>query len=294
MLDRRDFIRSLGTAGVAALWPSVVIAALRGKPRLAFQVYGIRDLCARDFRAALKAAAALGFEGVETGRFYGLDGEGLKNACDEAGLKIVALQLYPSALAGDELRRTIALCHNCGADRVNVAWYKGSGENINDWMLMVNVINFAAKVCASEGIKIGYHNHDQEFNIRFEGRRVCDWLFERFSPQVYQEFDPGWCVLAGEDPVAWLKAHPRRNPTVHIMPSIDGATEGVGKEFPLKPGECGVGSKQDRASWREILPALIADGTEWLVVKPTAYPDSIDDLAASIRYLKDIMKERKQ
>ena len=32
----------------------------------------------------------MGFEGVETGRFYGLDAKGLKAACDEAGLELEA------------------------------------------------------------------------------------------------------------------------------------------------------------------------------------------------------------
>ena len=62
-------------------------------PRLAFQVYAVRDMCEKDFAATLKAAKALGYEGVETGRFYGLDAKGLKAACDEAGLELIALQL---------------------------------------------------------------------------------------------------------------------------------------------------------------------------------------------------------
>ena len=41
-------------------------------PRLAFQTYAVRDLCEKDFAGTLKAAKAMGFEGVETGRFYGL------------------------------------------------------------------------------------------------------------------------------------------------------------------------------------------------------------------------------
>ena len=68
-------------------------------PRLAFQVFAVRDLCERDFAGTLKAAKALGYEGVETGRFYGLDAKGLKSACDDAGLELVALQLYPHILA---------------------------------------------------------------------------------------------------------------------------------------------------------------------------------------------------
>ncbi len=288
MTTRRAFVTGLGAAGLAASAPPLVAAPGR-RARLAFQVYGVRDLCARDYRGTLKAARALGYEGVETGRFYGLDGKGLRALCAEAGLTLVALQLYPSALVEPELAKTIRLCHEAGTDRINVAWFKGSAENLNDWHLLVNVVNHAAEVCAADGIEVGYHNHDQEFRIRFSGRTVCEELFARFSPRVRQEFDPGWCVLAGEDPLAWLAAHPHRNPTMHVMPAIPGVTAGAPKGFPLGPGACGVGSARDLADWRRILPAAVADGTDWLVVKPTAYPDSLADLAASARAVTGLL-----
>ena len=56
------------------------------------------------------------------------------------------------------------------------------------------------------------------------------------------------------------------------------------------PGQCGVGSQHDKADWKTIIPALAADGTQWLVVKPTVHPDSLADLEKSIVYLKGMMK----
>ena len=267
-------------------------------PRLAFQVYSVRSLCEKDFTGTLKAAKAMGYEGVETGRFFGLDAKGLKAACMEAGLELVALQLYPHNLTEPQLGETIRFCKECGAKRINIAWYKGSAENANDWQLVVNVLNHAAEVCAKEGIVVAYHNHDQEFRQKFGGHTVWDWLWNgkagadalrqvtptpRFSPLVMQELDCGWCVLAGGDPVGCIAAYPRRNPTVHVMPAI---ADPAG----LAPGDCGVGSPRDIADWRRIIPALAADGVEWLVVKPTVHADSLEDLKASIVYLKGMAK----
>lgn len=260
-------------------------------PRLAFQVYGVRDICEKDFVGTLKAAKAMGYEGVETGRFYGLDARGLKAACDEAGLELVALQLYPHLLVEPRLAETIRFCKEAGCRRINTAWFKGSAENENDWLLAVNVINHAAEVCAKEGIEVGYHNHDQEFLVRFDGKTAMEWMFERFSPLVKQEFDPGWCAMAGGDPVAWLAAHPHRNPTVHVMPAIGKIENGefrMGNGGLPPAGRCGVGSVLDKADWRRIVPALVDDGVQWLVVKPTAYPDSLEDLKASCSYLKGL------
>ena len=301
-------ICGMKTIKILAVWLFVCcVAHAAPVPRLAFQVYAVRDMCERDFAGTLKAAKALGYEGVETGRFYGLDAKGLKAACDEAGLTLVALQLYPHNLTEPQLAETIRFCKECGCNRVNVAWYKGSAANPNDWQLLVNVLNHAAEVCAKEGIFVAYHNHDHEFSMKIGRRSVWEWLWAkgsgddlrqvtptpRFSDRVLQELDCGNCVLGGGDPVACLAAHPHRNPTVHIMPALGGPRFVAAEDGtrPVPPaGECGVGSAHDKSDWKRIVPALVADGVEWLVVKPTTHPNSLADLEASIKYLKGIMK----
>lgn len=279
--------------------PPLAVPAAEKAPRLAFQVFAARDLCAKNFAGTLKAAKALGYEGVETGRFYGLGARELKTVCDEAGLELVALQLYPHNLTVPQLSETIAFCKASGCNRINVAWYKGSKENPNDWQLLVNVLNHAAEVCAKEGISVAYHNHDHEFKMKFGGVRAWDWLWAkdtddslrqvtatpRFSEKVLQELDCGNCVLGGGDPVRCLAAHPHRNPTVHLMPAIADAAG-------LKPGEAGVGSPRDKVDWKRVIPALAADGVEWLVVKPTAFPGSMKDLESSIACLRKIMEKQ--
>ena len=288
-LTRKDFMSLVTAAAFCG-------AGSSARPRLAFQVYAVRDLCERDFVGTMKEARAMGYEGVETGRFYGRDAKGLKSACKEAGLELVALQLYPHNLTEPQLADTILFCEECGCNRINVAWYKGSAANQNDWQLLVNVLNHAAYVCAKHGISVAYHNHDHEFSMKFGDKCVWDWLWTqgggedlrqvtatpRFSERVLQELDCGNCVLGGGDPVACINAHPHRNPTVHIMPAIADAKG-------LRRGEAGVGSARDKSDWRRIVPALAADGVEWLVVKPTAHPDSLADLEASRRYLGEIL-----
>ena len=64
---------------LVALFAAAMSLSAFAAPRLAFQVYAVRELCEKDFPGTLKAAKAMGFEGVETGRFYGLDAKGLKD-----------------------------------------------------------------------------------------------------------------------------------------------------------------------------------------------------------------------
>ena len=292
MVKRRDFISGVVAT---ALIPSARADASR-RMKVGFQVFAVRDLCERDLIGALKGAKTIGYEGVETGRFYGRSAADWKAICADTGLQLFALQLYPHNLTEPQLAETIRFCRASGCSRINVAWYKGSAENLHDWQLLVNVLNHASDVCAKEGISIAYHNHDHEFRLKIDGQCVWEWLWResdgsdlrqvtatmRFSPLVRQELDCGNCVLGGGDPVEWIRRFPGRNPTVHVMPAIADADG-------LKPGEAGVGSARDRADWPRIIRALDESGTEWLTVKPTLHPDSLADLEASFDYLKGIM-----
>ncbi|MBO7688918.1 MAG: sugar phosphate isomerase/epimerase [Kiritimatiellae bacterium] len=276
-MRRRDFL-----AGALACAAAPSFAAAPRRPRLGFQVYGVRDLCERDFPGTLRAARAIGYEGVETGRFYGRSARELKSICADAGLELFALQLYPWTLAGSELSKTIRFAHEAGCRRINVAWFQGSAVNENDWQLLVATLNYAAEVCAKENLVVAYHNHDHEFRIRFGKRTAWDLLWERFSPQIVCELDLGNCLLGGGDPLAALAKLPHRNPTVHVMPAIEDAAG-------LAPGEAGVGSSRDRMDWPRAVAALAADGCQWLTVKPTAHPGSIEDLRASHAYLSRVL-----
>lgn len=273
-IEKGDAVKSIKIA-IGLVGAFLTLGDASAAPRLAFQVYAVRDLAAKDFIGTLKAAKTIGYEGVETGRLYGMSAKDLKRACDEAGLELVALQLYPYNLTEPQLQETIAYCRECGCRRICTAWFKGSEENPNDWQLVVNVINHAAEVCAKEGIAVAYHNHDQEFRFRLQGRTACEWLFEAhpqpldnvqttamlpFSPLVRQELDPAWCVLAGADPVVWLKRFPDRQMTMHVSPNVD-------------------------ADWPAILKTAADVGVEWFVAKPTDSPSSLDGLRKSHKLL---------
>lgn len=151
-MTRRMFVKTASAFAGGAVFGMDFSA--KADMKLAFQVYGVRDLCERDFAGTLKTVRAIGYTGVETGRFYGLDAKGLGAVVRGAGLELVALQLYPHNLTEPQLGETIRFCKECGCRRINVAWYKGSKENPNDWQLLVNVLNHAAEVCAKEGITV--------------------------------------------------------------------------------------------------------------------------------------------
>ena len=91
---RKNLLKAISISSLASLLSLSSPAA----PRLAFQVYAVRDMCEKDFAGTLKAAKALGFEGVETGRFFGLDAKALKTGECRAVSRICACLLSLSML----------------------------------------------------------------------------------------------------------------------------------------------------------------------------------------------------
>ena len=139
-MNRRKFIAGMGAAALMPAFADTrrvgsVSGVSRPGLRLGFQVFAVRDLCEKDFPGTLKAVKAMGYEGVETGRFYRHSANELKTICDGAGLELLALQLYPHNIVEPQLAETIRFCKECVCRRINVAWYKGSEENQNDWQL---------------------------------------------------------------------------------------------------------------------------------------------------------------
>ena len=72
---------------------------------------------------------------------------------------------------------------------------------------------------------------------------------------------------------------------MHIMPAI---ADVIG----LKPGDAGVGSQRDSMDWMRFLPLCNKDGVKWYIVKPTAFPVSMEDLKASCEFMK--LREMRQ
>lgn len=261
-MTRRGFV-ALGTGALAGT--ALGTAGAKGL-RPAFQVYGVRELCTRDLVGTLRAARDMGYEGVETGRFYSRSAAEWKSICADAGLVLCSLQLYPYNLVGANLAKTIRFCHESGCTHIATAWYKGSAENLGDWQLVVEALNQAVETCAREGVTIAYHNHDQEFRIKHGGRPVWDWLFgegeddrsldqifpvHRFSSRVLQEFDPNWCAVAGGNPMAVFARSAKRNPSIHMT----------------------VG--HPACEWGKLLDIARSAGTRWVVAKPLDNPNGL-------------------
>jgi sugar phosphate isomerase/epimerase len=75
---------------------------------------------------------------------------------------------------------------------------------------------------AQEGIKLCYHNHDQEFRNIIDGAYALDVLTLNTDPKaVYFTIDIGWVAVGGEDPAKVLHRLKGRVPAIHVKDFAD-------------------------------------------------------------------------
>ena len=74
----------------------------------------------------------------------------------------------------------------------------------------------SGKEAAKYGIKVGYHNHTQEFN-KIGDKYFLEILIENTDPEnVVFELDCGWATAAGADACEFLKKYADRYVAIHV------------------------------------------------------------------------------
>lgn len=158
------------------------------------------------------------------------------------------------------------------------------------------------------GIKIGYHNHNNEF-FKDEGKPLLSHLIENSDPEyVFFQLDCGWAAAGGADCPGYIKQHSGRFISIHAkennriigaerprssresqrMPAmkigIDGRPEMTEEMRQMmkvmkerESIQCPMGHPSSRLNWKEVKTALDAQGFEsiWVVEREYDYAGNI-------------------
>lgn len=227
------------------------------KTRLACQLYSVRDSIEKDAFAAVRAAAALGFEGME---FFGnglWDAAFVKAALRDTGLQIAGWHVPLDRMKEGELERTLDFHSEIGNRALVVPWLPAEMRDSADaWKRTAEFFNRLYDKVRARGMTLGYHNHDFEFQPLDE-TGICGWdiFAERTHPGIVLQLDNGNAMAGGADPVKALQNHSGRGRTLHLKPYSRAAGY-----------DCAVG--QDDLPWRDFLDeAKRQDATEWFIAE---------------------------
>jgi sugar phosphate isomerase/epimerase len=223
--------------------------------QIGLQLYSVKEACASDLDGTVAAVAGMGYAGVEPWNLHDRSAAEWKRLLDANGLvacgwhvQLDRLEQEPVAVVEDA--RTL------GLTRVIVpsAPWPDTLAGVDE---AVDRIARVAERLGGDGIAVGFHNHGRELEPR-EGVTPLERLAA--VPGLFLQLDVGWAYRAGADPVALLREHAGRCPTIHIK-------DEAGRNGPSRTVGEGV------VPIREVVAAARETGVEWLVVEQEDFED---------------------
>ena len=243
--------------------------------RLACQMWSVKEFWEKDpekgFAEVFPKVRAMGYKGVQSMAFWKIAPDRLDALLKANGLAIADMPVSFNHVEGTNVECTVAFCRRFNIDFVYIAWF--GGKTADEWRAFCDRLDAAGKRLAPYGIRIGYHNHINEFTKPLDGEYPADIL--KNDSRVNMELDVGPVTESGNDAPEWVNALSGRIPGMHAKPH--GATS--------------AGAPGDVQDWPKIVAAARKAGIKWFVVECEKRKDTYEDVAASAAYLKPILNQ---
>lgn len=217
-VSRRAFI-GITAAGVAG------IARPFGWP-IGTQVYPIKEALGKDFDAALRDLAAMGYQTIEMcspqgyggssfGPLASMTGSEMRRRIGDAGLRCESCH-YTFRELKENLPERIAYAQELGLKQMILSSFSIRNGSLSDWTRAAGEMNKIAEQMKKAGIQGGFHNHDGEFK-HIDGELIYDRLL--------RELDSGLVKLQyqvavgrlGFDATALFKKYSGRFISLHLQ-----------------------------------------------------------------------------
>lgn len=225
---------------------------------IGLELYSVREDCAKDLPAVLKAVAEMGYAGVEFAGYHDHSAADLRTLLDDSGLACCGTHTGLDTLLGDEMERSVAFNQSLGNRYLIVPGLAEEHRNSREaWKRTAGIFNDIAERLRPHDMLIGYHNHSIEFT-ELDGELPWDTFFGNTRPEVVMQFDTGNALHGGADAPPFLRQYPGRAKTVHL------------KEFSATNDTALVG--EGDVPWDEIFELCETIGnTEWYIVEQESY-----------------------
>ena len=182
---------------------------------IGLQLYSIREECARDFPAALKSVAGMGYAGVELAGFNDYPAPELKRILDDLGLKVFGSHTLIDLLR-DEFEMVVESNQALGNSLIVVpGLVEQYRESLSAWMTTAELFNDVAQRLKPHGLQVGLHNHREELKP-VGGVVPLELFFSNTLPEVFMQPDLGHLLFTGTSPVEFMKKFPGRALSVHV------------------------------------------------------------------------------
>ena len=190
-------------------------------------MYTVHEHVAKDMHSTFQKLAEQGYRGIE---FYGeqrdFDTAKVREALADSGLVFTGWHVEWANLQEDTYADTVRILHETGCPLAIIPclggkWEIGHGpkdENRDTWLRYFEKIEVIRRKLEIDGIRCGYHNHEHEFQLSYDGKLLFDFIFDNLSEKMIIEFDSGNCIEGGDDPLRVLRKYHDREMILHLKP----------------------------------------------------------------------------
>src|SRR5258708_26140926 len=211
-LSRRSFLT------LSAMLPWALSVRASTSIPLGLELYSVRNELKKDPEGTVRAVAQMGYQGVE---FYAPYFEWSENQTkqmrkllDELGIRCFSTHNSSSYLSAENISRARDMNLILGSKYLVMA-SANPKPGPDGWKAVADSLNFAADRLESSGLHAGYHNHPPEFPPPGDQRPI-EIVAKNTEASVMLQLDVVTCLEAGSDPVALIRANPRRIRSLHL------------------------------------------------------------------------------
>ncbi len=195
--------------------------------KLSLQMYTAHKEVYKDIEGTFHKLVDMGYRGIE---YYGaqslFDKETVKRMPKDTGMQMTSWHTEWIDLQPDRFDETIGYLADvecplvvvpCLGGEWNIA-HTQDQECREIWLKYIDWLNELNEKLKKYGMRTGYHNHDHEFTLKYDGKFVFDMLFENLSDDIVLEFDTGRAIKAGANCVDVMKKYAHKDILIHLKP----------------------------------------------------------------------------
>ncbi|MGY5764712.1 sugar phosphate isomerase/epimerase family protein [Brachybacterium sp. DNPG3] len=266
-------------------------------PLASVQLYTLAAEFTADMAGSLDRLAAIGLKNVEAFDFVRRPKE-IRAALDASGL---ASPTGHAPLLSDELWTPDGSIPTPSQDVVFEAAAEIGMSTVIDPMVpaerwltedgvkdIADRLNAASEKAEEYGLKVGYHNHAQEFVASFDGKTAYQYFLSLVSADVEIELDLFWALVGDQDVVSLVRELGDRLVAVHVK---DGVAPAANPFAPGAPAFSSADLDQRHAGTGDVptVEALqAATNVKYAVIEYDNAPgDVFADVENSYRFLID-------
>ncbi len=279
-MKRRQFIQASAVAATTLALPS--FGFLEPSKKIGLQLYSLRDVILKDVKGTLEKVASFGYKelehyGYKEGKLFDLPIVEIGKMVAGLGMKITSGHYQTNHF--DAWEKAVNDAKSLGLEYMVISSLHGNErDTIDNLKKTCASMNKQAEVCKQYGLRLGYHNHDNEFN-KVDGEVIYDVMLRELDPKlVSMELDLYWVVYANQDPLKLIGDHPGRFEQWHV--------KDMDKADRKKNADVGTGS----IDFKSIFSKAGEAGLKHFYVEQETYPvSSIESVKACAANLKKLV-----